>query len=83
MSMSAFAMSGFPLTALALPGIARSALPWTIQLPKRTAQGFNLLLVGVLLALGQFKRLQQFFHVLERGLQSLDDFVYIPDSFLN
>jgi hypothetical protein len=71
------------MPALTLPGFARSALTRAIQLPERAAQGFNFLFVSVLLTLGQFERLQQFLHVLERCLQGFDDFVYIPDGFLN
>ena len=64
--MPALARSSIALPTFTLSALAMSALAGAIQLPKGPAKGFNLLLVGILLTLGQFKRLQQFLHLLER-----------------
>jgi hypothetical protein len=60
-----------------------SALPGPVQLVQAAAQGFDLLLVGVLLSLGQFERFEHFIHVVEGSAECLDDLVDLFDRLLN
>lgn len=43
------------------------------QMPKRALQGFDLARVVDLLALGQFQRFEDFFHLFENALEVIDD----------
>ena len=52
-------------------------------MPQAPAEGFNLLLVGNLLALSQFERLQHVLHVIERASERFDDLVDLLDCFLD
>ncbi len=73
-----FSLSGIPWASLPMSTLSRSA-----QLPKRTAQGFDFLLVRILLPLRQFEGFQHFFHFIEGCFQGLDDLVHVLDGFLN
>jgi hypothetical protein len=61
-------------------------MPWivfaraVVQLAQRALEILNLPLVINLLALGQFQRLEHFFHLLERMFQFLDDAIDLLDG---
>jgi hypothetical protein len=46
-----------------------------VQLAQGAAQGLDLVFIGILLPLGEFERLQDFLHVVERMAQGLEDAV--------
>ena len=52
-----------------------SAFARPVELPQAPAQGFDLLLVGVFLALGQLKCLEDLLHVVQRVPQRVDDVI--------
>jgi hypothetical protein len=60
-----------------------AAFSGTVQLAQATAKRFDLLLVSDLLPLGQFKRLEHGFHVVQRGSESLDDMIDLLDGLLD
>src|ERR1017187_7570133 len=66
-----------------VPRWMRAAVRGPVQLPQAPAEGFNLLLVGNLLALSQFERLQHVLHVIERASERFDDLVDLLDCFLD
>ena len=59
------------------------ALSGPVQMPQAPAKGFDLLLVGGLLPLGQLQCLQHFLHFLQSPLEGLDDVVHLFDSLLD
>jgi hypothetical protein len=44
---------------------------------------FDFLFVGIFLALGEFKRFEHFFHVIERFAKDLDNMIDLVDGALN
>ncbi len=60
-----------------------AAFSWPVQLPQAAAQGFDFLLVGCLLPLGQFEGFQHFLHVVQGASERLDDMVDFLDRFLD
>ena len=61
----------------------RATFSWPVQLPQAAAQGFDLLLVGYLLPLGQFEGFEHCLHLVQRGSKHLDDVVDLFDRFLD
>ena len=66
-----------------MPRWMRAALWWPVQLPQAAAQGFDFLLIGRLLPLGQFEGFQHFLHVVQGAAERLDDVVDLFDRFLD
>ncbi len=59
-----------------------SLFPWPSHLAQSTAKGFNFLVVGNFLALGQFQRLKHFLHVFEAFSEALHNLVDLFYRFL-
>ena len=59
------------------------ALSGPMQLAQTTAQGFDFLLVSILLPLGQFQGLEHSLHVVQRASEFIDDLVNLFDGLLN
>jgi hypothetical protein len=51
-----------------------------VEWAEAAAKGLDLLLVGVLLALGQFNGFEHFLHSVERGVEGFDDVVDLFDG---
>ena len=54
-----------------------------MQLAQAPAQGFDLVLVGILLPLGQLQELKDFVHILERVAEGSDDARHLIDGLLD
>ena len=61
----------------------RAAFWGPVQLAQAAAEGFDLVFVGNLLALGQLERLQHVLHVVQGAAERLDDVVDLLDGFLD
>ena len=57
-----------------------SVFPGPVELAEAAAEGLDLVLVGVLLALSQFNGFEDFLHVVERGAKGLDAVVDLLDG---
>lgn len=60
-----------------------SAFPWPMQLVQAAAKGFDLVLVGDLLAFGQLQRFQHLLHVVQCSAERLNNLVDVLDRLLN
>jgi hypothetical protein len=54
-----------------------------LELSQRTAELFDFVFVRTFLALGEFKRLEDFFHVIERFAKGFDNVIDVVDGALN
>src|SRR3974377_1597392 len=66
-----------------MPRGGRSTFPWPMQRAQAAAKGFDLLLIGRLLPLGQLQRFQHSLHVVQGPAEHLDDLVHLLDCPLN
>lgn len=77
---------GFARRALWFPGLPITTLRFAgtiIQLAQRAAQRFDLSFVGQFLAFGQLDQFQNFFHLIHRVLQRLDDFHHLVNRLMD
>jgi hypothetical protein len=54
-----------------------------LQMPEGAAKLFDFVLVRIFLALCEFKRLEDFFHIVERFAKGLDNLIHLVDGILN
>jgi hypothetical protein len=60
--------------------MSASSLAGAVELAQGASEGLDLVFVGILLPLGQFERLEDFLHLVERLPQSLENLIDLFDG---